>query len=294
MTEEITASPKSRVSRGEIFAEPVRGKSIPMSKLSMNETTTYRWSLLDDVIAYREAGIEAIGVWRPKLSEFGEERGVELIEESGLVVSSLSWAGGFTGSNGQSFQDAIDDARDAVRIAGELRAKSLVVVSGARSGHTAKHARRLLVDALRILADLAAEQDVMLALQPMHPLFARNWTFLASLDETLDVLSQCDHPYLRMAFDVYHLWQEPRLPERIQEIAPLVATVQLNDWREPPRSDTDRCLLGDGEIPLSQITHALVEAGYDGYFDIEIWSEEIWNSDYSELLQHCLSRFKRL
>jgi sugar phosphate isomerase/epimerase len=97
-----------------------------------------------------------------------------------------------------------------------------------------------------------------------------------------------------MAFNAYHLWQEPRLLDRIAEIAPRVGTVQLSDWREPPRSDLDRLLPGDGEIPLGDIMSAFSDAGYGGFFEIEVWSEELWNSDYAELLRVCRERFDAL
>lgn len=260
----------------------------------MSETTTYRWSLLDDVNAYREAGYSAIALWRPKLTEFGEERGIELLLESGLAVSSLSWAGGFTGSSGHSYREVIEDARDAIRTAAALRAACVVVVSGARAGHTRNHARRLLIDALMQLADLAAEHGVKLALQPMHRMFSLEWTFLTTIDETCDILAACQHPAVQMAFNVYHLWREPQLVERISAIAPRVATVQLSDWGRPPRSELDRCLPGDGEIPLREITSEFVRSGYRGYFEIEVWSEELWNSDYVDLLKTCRSRFDSL
>lgn len=85
-----------------------------MPRLSMNEMTTYRWSFEEDVARYTAAGIGAIGVWRQKLSDFGEDKGVELLAESGLQVSNLLWAGGFTGSDGRSLRDSIDDALEAV------------------------------------------------------------------------------------------------------------------------------------------------------------------------------------
>ena len=257
----------------------------------MNEMTTYRWSLKEDVVGYQDAGIGGIGVWRPKLAEFGEERGIDLIGESGLAVSSVSWAGGFTGSNGHSYDESVDDARDAIRVAGKLNAECVAIVSGSRAGHTVRHARRLLVGALQELGDYAAEHNVCLALQPMHPMFERNWTFLNTLDETLDILNRCNHRYIQLAFDVYHLWQEPRLLERIPEIASQTLTVQLSDWREPPRSENDRSLPGEGEIPLPDIVRAFVEAGYSNYFEIEVWSEEVWNSDYGELLDRCRRQF---
>ncbi len=46
-----------------------------MPQLSMNETTTFRWSFEEDVAQYAAAGISAIGVWRQKLSDFGTQKG---------------------------------------------------------------------------------------------------------------------------------------------------------------------------------------------------------------------------
>jgi len=267
---------------------------VPADRLAVSEMTTYRWTLPEEVAAFRETGIDAIGIWRPKFTDFGEERGIDLIRESGIAVSTVSWAGGFTGSNGHSFEESLLDAKEAIRVSGAMGAESLVIVTGARAGHTRNHARRLLVEALKSLADDAAEQQLALALQPMHEMFAHEWTFLTGIDETLEVIEQCDHDAVQMAFDVYHLWQEPRLLERIPAIAPLIATVQLNDWRHPPRSETDRYLPGDGEIPLADIVSALIRANYDGFFEIAVWSEELWQSDYELLLGECRRRFETL
>ncbi|MEO8499118.1 MAG: sugar phosphate isomerase/epimerase, partial [Planctomycetota bacterium] len=84
-----------------------------MPRLSINELTTYRWTFEEDVEHYQAAGIQSLAVWRHKLSDFGEEKGIELLIDSGLAVSSLQWAGGFTGSDGQSHDDSIADARAA-------------------------------------------------------------------------------------------------------------------------------------------------------------------------------------
>ena len=88
-----------------------------MAQLSMNETTTFRWSFEEDVIHYAAAGIPAIGVWRQKLSDCGLAKGIELLAEHGLKVSHLLWAGGFTGSDGRSFRSSVDDAKEALETA---------------------------------------------------------------------------------------------------------------------------------------------------------------------------------
>src|SRR5690606_18241776 len=165
-----------------------RHGAAPMARLSMNEMTTYRWSFEEDVQHYRTAEIRTRGVLRRKLSDFCEERGIELSVESGLSVSNLLWAGGCTGSEGHSRRESIDDALEAVRLAAAMQAGCLVVYSGARAGHTHNHARRLLVSALKEAVALAQELSVVLALEPMHAACSEECTFLNSLDETLAIL----------------------------------------------------------------------------------------------------------
>jgi sugar phosphate isomerase/epimerase len=265
-----------------------------MAILSMNETTTFRWPFEEDVVRYAAAGIPAIGVWREKLSDYGLEKGRELLDEHRIKVSHLLWAGGFTGSEGRSFRESLDDAREALRTAAALEAKTLVVYSGARSGHTHGHARRLLFEALKQLVPEAEALGVDLALEPMHPGCAADWTFLTSLDDALSVIGQFDSPRVKMVFDTYHLGHEANLLERIAQAVPQIAIVQLGDARQPPRGEQNRCRLGDGKVPLREIVAGLKAAGYDGFYDIELLGEELESADYFSLLEHAKQAFSEL
>jgi sugar phosphate isomerase/epimerase len=265
-----------------------------MAELSMNETTTFRWSFEEDVAGYAAAGIPAMGVWRQKLSDCGQARARELLGRSGLKVSHLLWAGGFTGSDGRSYRESVEDAADALRTAAQLGAGSLVVYSGARAGHTHNHARRLIQSALTELIPTAAELGVTLAVEPMHPGCAAECTFLTSLDDVLAVLRAVGSQQVKMVFDTYHLGQDPEIVDRIAEITPQVAIVQLGDAKRPPEGEQNRCRLGEGIIPLAGIVAALKAAGYDGYYDVELLGEEIEAFDYPSLLQHAKQAFEEL
>ena len=265
-----------------------------MARLSMNEMTTYRWSFEEDVARYAAAGIGAIGVWRQKLSDFGEDKGIELLAESGLKVSNLLWAGGFTGSDGRSLRDSIDDALEAVRLAAEMKAGCLIVYSGARAGHTHGHARRLVRDALAQVLPLAAELRVTLAIEPMHPECASDWTFLTCLKETLDMLSAVDNPQLKLAFDTYHLGWDRSIIDRLGEFTRQIAIVHLGDGQRPRDRDQNRCRLGSGSIPLKEIVTALEAGGYRGHYDVELIGEEIEATDYQDLLKQSKRAFEDL
>jgi len=257
-----------------------------MAILSMNETTTFRWSFEEDVANYAAAGIRAIGVWRQKVSDCGQQRAAELLREHRMAVSHLFWAGGFTGSEGHSHRESIEDTAEALRLATSLGAKCLVVCTGARAGHTINHARRLVVSALKELVPLAEELGVVMALEPMHPGCAAQCTFLNTLDDALSILAELDSAQVKLVLDTYHLGQTGCLAERIPEIASWIAVVQLGDAKSPPTGEQNRCRLGEGTVPLRPIVRALQSAGYDGYYDVELLGEDIEAVDYRALLEH--------
>jgi sugar phosphate isomerase/epimerase len=265
-----------------------------MARLSISETTTFRWSFEEDVTRYVAAEIPAIGIWRHKLSDYGLTKAIDLLRVGGLKASHLFWAGGFTGSDGRSHRECIDDAAEAVRTAAALDCRTLVLYSGPRAGHTYNHARRLVQAALRELIPLAAELDVTLAFEPMHPGCAAEWTFLTSLDITLDLLHIVGSPQVKMALDTYHLGLQGDLPGRIAEIVPQVAIVQLGDARRPPDGEQNRCRLGEGIVPLGEIVAALKAGGYDGYYDVELLGEEVEANDYGSLLEHAKEAFREI
>jgi len=265
-----------------------------MAILSVNETTTFRWSFEEDVVRYAAEGIPAIGVWRQKLSDCDPARGRRLLDQHRMKVSHLHWAGGFTGSDGRSFSESVEDAHEALRTAAALQARTLVVYSGARSGHTHGHARRLLFEALKQLAPAADELGVDLALEPMHSGCAADWTFLTSLDDAVSVIEKSGNSCVKLVFDTYHVGHEANLVERIAQLVPHIAIVQLGDSRQPPSGEQNRCRLGEGRLPLKEIVAALKTAGYDGYYDIELLGEELESADYHALLEHAKAAFGEL
>ncbi|MBX3449707.1 MAG: sugar phosphate isomerase/epimerase [Planctomycetaceae bacterium] len=257
-------------------------------RLSLSQFTTLRWSMPEEVACAAASGYEAMGLWRMKLADFGHGRAEHVLHDFDLKVSSLSWAGAFTGSHGFSFDEAVDDARAAVRRAAALKAETLVMIGGTRSGHTTRHAKRLVRDGLLAVADEAAERGVRLGLLPMHAALARRWTFQQSTHDALEIIHSARHPAIGLVFDIYHLWQEPGLIARIPELAPLVTLVQIADSRGEPRHEYDRILPGDGLIPLDEIIPSFLRAGYRGYFEVHVWSEALWRRGDAAFVPRCV------
>ena len=67
----------------------------------------------------------------------------------------------------------------------------------------------------------------------------------------------------------------------------------MNDWREPTRGWADRALPGDGAADLPAVLGVLEDVGWDGFYDLEIFSDNgafgsaypdsLWDLDAAEL-----------
>lgn len=262
-----------------------------MTLLSMNEITTFRWSFAEDVENYQQAGYSAIGVWRQKLTDGDENQAIDLLAESGLEVSHLSWAGGFTGSDGRGLAESIDDAHTALRLAADIRARCLVLYSGGRNNHTFRHATRLLRMALQELLPIAELVEVPLAIEPMQTACASDWTFLTELDAVWSLMDEFDSPYLKIAYDTYHFpisgWQE----DELRRLAPHIGIVHLSDRRIGPSAEQERCPLGSGCVALGDVITTLQDAGYNGPFDVKLMGSEVESMNYWDLLEQSHTAF---
>ncbi len=268
-----------------------------MTCFSVNEITTFRWSFEEDVTAFKRHGFEGIGLWRPKVAEFGIEKAAELLAEEQLRPTSLSWAGGFTGSDGRSYRECLCDALDAIEAAATLNAGCLVVIAGGRNNHAKNHVHKLLVKALEEICEAATAVGVQLAFEPMHIGCAQEWTFITDLRKTLDLIGEVNSPNLGLNFDTYHLGHDPRVLEWLPQIVRHIRLVQVGDGRHQPLGEQTRCLLGEGRVPNTEIIRLLMDAGYQGPFELELCGEEVEHLDYSEILtsaqgffQHAQSR----
>lgn len=256
-------------------------------RLSISQITTFRRTLHEEVSAIAAAGFEGIGLCRTKTSAHEDDTVAAVLNEFGVRAASLSWAGGFTGSLKFSYEEALEDARDALRQAIRFKAETLVILTGSQNGLTVRHCRRLVKDALLMLADEAGDHGLRLAILPMNPRYQQEKTFLHTVDEALKLLDELNHPHIGLGFDTFHSWQTPRLLERIPELAPRTFLVQLSDSLVDPRDEMDRRLPGQGLLPLPEMVQQFLSSGYQGFFDVQVWSEDVWRRPLAEVISAC-------
>lgn len=255
-----------------------------MFEFAISEMTTSRWDLPVEVERYAAHGFEALSVWRPKVSDLGAEKAAALIADHGLRVSSVRWAGGFTGGDGRSFEESVEDAGEVIEMAETLGAPVVVLHSGCRGGHTRSHARRLLSQAVEMLIPQAARAGVALAVKPMHPAAAEGCSFVNRLTEAVELVEGFNDAAVRLAIDLWHWADDAEMLPLVPRLAELVAVVQVADRCGPPAAIEDRLPVGHGNLPLEDVLASLWAHEFAGCVELDPVGESVELLGYEAML----------
>jgi sugar phosphate isomerase/epimerase len=265
-----------------------------MYRLAISEFSTYSWSLEKEVQELSRRGIRQIGLWRTKLSDMEIDAAADLLYAADIRVSSLSWAGGFTGTCGMSFEEAIDDAMLAIRTAARIGSGCLVVHSGSRGGHTRNHACKLLRTALDRLLPVASDYGVTLGLEIMECSEACQWTIMDSHQQVIDLVRNYATSCLGLVLDLFYAGKNDSIAEEIRNSSPNIALVQVSDRIENRDGTASRCLPGEGDISFLRWFEALDKAGYTGPWEIELHGHMFGPPRYRKMLDDSVLFLKQL
>ena len=259
-----------------------------MQRVSISELSTLRWSFFQDSIRYASYGFGSMGVWRQKTNELDEGEASDLLFEMNMNVSSVHWAGGFTGSDGRSYVEAIDDAIDAIQLAGRLGADCLIIHPGSRNGHTYSHAYRLFHTALLSLVPVANDFGVKLAVEPMLDMSSSDWTFFDTFKSSLDLVSQFSSEHVGLVLDLFHVGLNREVYVGLNQFIDHVALVQLADRRTTASQSETRQLLGKGDVAIVAWMQRLQQLGYEGMFEVELQGAGLECGGYHQMLDSTL------
>ena len=99
---------------------------------------------------------------------------------------------------------------------------------------------------------------------------------------------------LGIAADVYHVWWDPELETEIKKAGARgrLLAFHVCEWLVPTRDMLcDRGMMGDGVIAIPRIREHIENAGYDGFYEVEIFSElDWWQRDPDEVMRVMVDR----
>ena len=137
------------------------------------------------------------------------------------------------------------------------------------------------------------QHHLRLAIEPHHWL-RHNLTYIHDLTDALDFADSVDSPFVGVVFEVNNAWVERGLYRNIAERWRRFFVVQVDDFKLGTLCTPERVVLGDGDIPLRRILHAIRDAGYDGYYDIELLGPAIEEEGYESVVPRAIRAFQAL
>jgi sugar phosphate isomerase/epimerase len=277
----------------------VRTDSHGAPKFSISQVSTLTASFDDDLRSYAEGGVDAIGIWELKLGEGRDDAALEAFEASGLgaatavpAVPSILPLALLPGPADP--RERIDAILRSIHRLAPFRPAAILFITGPCSTGAGPD-RALVVEGLRELGAEAARAGLRLALEPFQREGLESWSIVNTLSEAVELVDEAGSPAIGVQFDVWHLWNTPDLLDEIALHAHRFAGVHVSDWREPTRGWADRALPGDGGAGVPAILGALERAGWDGFYDLEIFSDNgtfgaaypdsLWDVEPGELVR---------
>ncbi|MBO0770066.1 MAG: sugar phosphate isomerase/epimerase [Actinobacteria bacterium] len=255
---------------------------IGLDRLSLNQATVRGLDLPQAADLCARHDIPAIGLWRDKVAEAGLARSAAAVRAAGLHVSSLCRGGFFTHADPAARAAALAANRQAITEAAELAADTLVLVSGGLvpGSRDLPLARRMIADAIGELVPAAQRLGVRLGIEALHPMFCADRCVLSRLGDALDLALEFPADAVGVVVDTYHVWWDSGLAAELARAHGRITSFQLCDWVLPLPADVllGRGHLGDGTIDFRPITAGVLAAGYQGYAEIEIFSQQVWDA----------------
>lgn len=258
------------------------------SKLCIHTQTTKPWTLEECIINFASAGVKGISIWRHLLEGKDLNKIKLLLDSNRMDVVSLVRGGFFPSVDPKKRLSAIEDNQLAIEQASALGAPLVVLVCGAEPKQSLESSRQQIKEGITALIPLAEKRKVKLAIEPLHPMYGAEKSAILTLGQANEMCELIDSPWVGIAIDVYHLWWDDQLKNEIIRCGKNknILAFHICDWRVNTIDFlTDRGLMGEGCIDIKKIREWIEAAGFDGYNEVEVFSERLWSRDQKQYLK---------
>lgn len=264
--------------------------------LCLHTITTKPWGLETAVQKYAAAGIGGISIWRDAAQAFsgGLRAAGEMTRSEGLDIVSYVRGGFFTGLDAATRQAGIDQNKRIVDEAAEIGAPLIVLVCGATPGQSLFASRDQIAEGLAAVLPHAEAAGIKLGIEPLHPMYADSRSAVSTMAQSNAICDRVGHASLGITVDVFHVWWDDALEAQIRLAGEKgrLFSFHICDWKNNPADMlNDRGLMGEGLVDIPRIRSWVRAAGFDGYDEVEIFSNRYWAMDQDQYLDDVKQAF---
>jgi sugar phosphate isomerase/epimerase len=289
--------------KGRTLADRISGDLV-RPRFAVNSYSTPHNTIFEDIEQTAAIGGAAVGLWEGK---FGDDTKIaDTLNECGLAASfcvpRVHSILGIPFDPPGTPQDPVDRTALICKSIHRLARfrPAVIAIAPGTSGDPDRPAGPVeaIAEHLPVIADTAAERGLRIGLELLAQ---RRGSPLHTLPAIAQMIADVGRQNVGIMFDVFHSWSEPGLFESIRRYGHLINSVQVCDVRVEERSGHDRELPGYGRATAPAIIAALIAAGYNGYWELEVFSDDgtygndfpdsYWKMPHAEFLTRARAAF---
>jgi sugar phosphate isomerase/epimerase len=262
-------------------------------RLSVNSVSSYQQPLAADVALWQDLGIEHVALILPKVEEIGWDAARDMITKAGLRVSTMFGPTyrPLDADRSLGWWDADQKGTvDCIEFAASIGAGSVYVCSGGTPTLTWDRAADAFCEMVAPAVARGVEVGVPLLLEPTTPLRV-DISFVFWQRDAMDLARQAG---TKVMLDLQSGWYERGLEQVVRKNIDLVGLTQISDFKIGTTETGNRVVPGDGDIPLERLLTMVLDAGFEGSFDLEVMGPRVEAEGYHSSVRRSVERASEL
>jgi sugar phosphate isomerase/epimerase len=241
-------------------------------------------SITDDVVQIGESRAQGIGLWEGKFAGLTHAQVKADMDRYGLHATNclpLIWtilplpASAKPELRGGLEQDPAKRTRQICESLPQLAIfePELIIVGPGVSGDPAHPAGPLsaVQEGLHEIAEVAAANGLRVGFELLAE---RRGCPIVDLPAMVSFIDEYGLSNVGVMWDMFHSWSEPDVHEHLRQFGNRLIGVQITDVQVHERSHRDRALPGQGRGVAPELLATLLEIGYDGWIELEVFSDD--------------------
>ena len=264
-------------------------------RLSVNSVSSYMQPLAADIAMWAELGVDHVGLILPKIDDIGWDEARTLVTGAGLRVSTIFGPtyrplDADRTAPGSTWADDQRRTVETIELAASIGAASVYVCTGAAGSLTWDEAADSLAGLVAPAVARGEELGVPLLLEPTNPLRV-DISFVFWQRDAMDLARRAG---TKVMLDLQSCWYERGLEQVVRDNIDLVGLTQISDYVIGTTRTGDRAVPGDGDVPLERLVAMVLDAGFEGSFDLEVMGPRVEEEGYPSAVRRSVERASEL
>jgi sugar phosphate isomerase/epimerase len=243
-------------------------------RVSVNSICFMGTSLEQQAAYWRSLQAGRVSLLGDQIFDEGTSRAGEVLEREGCGLETIVLPllpGRSLPSDRSLWEAPRTRLSSQIEAAHSLGARSIYMTTGGHGGMTWEQAAETFAEIIAPCVSLARSAGIALMIENAPPPYAD-----IHIAHTLrDAVALAELADIGVCIDLVGCWTEAGLHTSIERAVARCSLVQVSDYVCGDRCVPARAVPGDGDVPLERLFGWILDAGYQGCFDLELLGPRI-------------------